>query len=85
MSRVLVAIPAWNEEPSIPEVITNVASHRPDADILVVDDGSTDNTAKVAAKAGAAVVPPATERPAEPATDPPSAHPSVQEEEPVPV
>ena len=55
MSRVLVAIPAWNEEPSIPEVITNVASHRPDADILVVDDGSTDNTAKVAAKAGAAV------------------------------
>ena len=55
MSRVLVAIPAWNEEPSITEVITNVASHRPDADILVVDDGSTDNTAKVAAKAGAAV------------------------------
>ena len=56
MSRVLVAIPAWNEEPSIAGVISKVASHRPDADILVVDDGSTDGTAEVAAKAGAAVV-----------------------------
>ena len=54
--RVLVAIPAWNEEPSLAGVIDKVASHRPDADILVVDDGSTDATAHVAAKAGAAVV-----------------------------
>ena len=56
MSRVLVAIPAWNEELSLPGVITKVASHRPDAGILVVDDGSTDNSALVAAKAGASVV-----------------------------
>ncbi len=56
VERVLVAIPAWNEELSISGVITKVASHRPDADILVVDDGSTDKTAQVAAKAEAAVV-----------------------------
>lgn len=56
MSRVLVAIPAWNEEPSISGVISKVASHRPDADILVVNDGSTDDTAEVAKKAGASVV-----------------------------
>lgn len=56
MSRVLVAIPAWNEEASIAGVIAKVASHRPDAGIIVVDDGSTDGTAEVAAKTGAVVV-----------------------------
>ena len=56
MSRILVAIPAWNEEPSIAGVIGKVASNRPDADILVVNDGSTDGTEEVAAKAGASVV-----------------------------
>jgi glycosyltransferase involved in cell wall biosynthesis len=41
---VLVAIPAWNEEGSIADVIAKVREHRPDADILVVNDGSTDAT-----------------------------------------
>ena len=40
----LVAIPAWNEEGSIAQVIAKVREHRPTADILVVDDGSTDTT-----------------------------------------
>lgn len=52
----LVAIPAWNEQGSIADVIAKVQEHRPDADILVVNDGSTDDTAKVALAAGAAVV-----------------------------
>lgn len=56
MSNVLIAIPAWNEEPSITAVIQDVAEHRPDAHVLVVDDGSTDATARVAAEAGATVV-----------------------------
>jgi glycosyltransferase involved in cell wall biosynthesis len=52
----LVAIPAWNEQGSIVDVITKVREHRPDADILVVDDGSTDRTAELAEAAGATVV-----------------------------
>ena len=54
--RELVAIPAWNEQGSIADVVTSVALHRPQADILVVNDGSTDRTAELAAQAGARVV-----------------------------
>ena len=54
--RALVAIPAWNERESIADVIGKVREHRPDADILVVNDGSTDDTAGLAEEAGATVV-----------------------------
>ncbi len=55
-NRALVAIPAWNERGSIADVIHKVREHRPEADILVVNDGSTDDTAALAEEAGAAVV-----------------------------
>lgn len=51
-----MAIPAWNEQGSIADVIGKVRSHRPQADVLVVDDGSTDRTAELAREAGATVV-----------------------------
>jgi len=54
--RTLVAIPAWNEQESIAAVIEKVQEHRPDADVLVVNDGSTDATALRAEAAGAVVV-----------------------------
>ena len=54
--KTLVAIPAWNEAASIADVIAKVQEHRPDADVLVVNDGSTDLTAEVAKGAGATVV-----------------------------
>lgn len=54
--RILIAIPAWNEEASIQGVIGKVKQHLPDADILVVSDGSTDRTAEFAEQAGARVV-----------------------------
>jgi glycosyltransferase involved in cell wall biosynthesis len=42
--RTLVFIPAWNEEASVDAVIADVRAHIPAADILIVDDGSTDST-----------------------------------------
>ncbi len=51
-----MAIPAWNEQESIAEVIGKIRHHRPSADVLVVDDGSTDLTRERALAAGASVV-----------------------------
>jgi glycosyltransferase involved in cell wall biosynthesis len=53
--RTLVFIPAWNEESSIAGVIDGVRAELPGADVLVVDDGSTDATAAHARAAGARV------------------------------
>ena len=53
--RTLVFIPAWNEEASVVEVIGEVREHLPEADVLVVDDGSTDATCARAREAGALV------------------------------
>jgi glycosyltransferase involved in cell wall biosynthesis len=53
--RTLVFIPAWNEESSITAVIAGVREALPEADVLVVDDGSTDGTVAAARAAGARV------------------------------
>jgi len=55
MSDTLVFIPAWNEEDNLPAVLDSLRAELPDADVLVVDDGSTDNTAAVAREHGAKV------------------------------
>ncbi|MBI5561010.1 MAG: glycosyltransferase family 2 protein [Deltaproteobacteria bacterium] len=46
-SRVLVIIPAYNEEQTIGGVIADVKKEMPSAHILVVNDGSTDATARI--------------------------------------
>lgn len=51
----LVFIPAWNEEKNLPAVLDELAEGLPDVDLLVVDDGSTDGTARVARERGAEV------------------------------
>jgi len=55
-SRSLLIIPALNEEASIGGVIDGVRNTGIDVDILVIDDGSHDDTAHVATTAGAIVV-----------------------------
>jgi glycosyltransferase involved in cell wall biosynthesis len=52
----LVFLPAWNEAENLPAVLDELHEVLPDADLLVVDDGSTDGTAEVARAAGAEVV-----------------------------
>ena len=51
----LVVLPALNEGPSVGTVVRDVRSRYPHYDVLVVDDGSTDDTATAAASAGALV------------------------------
>ena len=53
--RTLVFIPAWNEEAAVAAVIADVRKALPQADVLVVDDGSTDATAARVREAGALV------------------------------
>lgn len=52
----LVIVPALNEELTIAEVVQSARSHLPTADILVIDDGSSDRTAAEASRAGAMVL-----------------------------
>ena len=48
--KILVIIPAYNEERSLRKVIEEVRHQLPQVDILVVNDGSTDSTGSIAAK-----------------------------------
>jgi len=51
-----IVIPAKNESGAIGSVVATALEQFPDAEIIVVDDGSNDDTAKVASGAGAKVV-----------------------------
>jgi glycosyltransferase involved in cell wall biosynthesis len=54
--RRIAVIPALNEEDSIAGVIAEIRAADPGFEVIVVDDGSTDRTAAVAAKTGAQVL-----------------------------
>lgn len=49
-------IPAHNEEKTVGDIIRSTRALYPDYEIVVIDDGSTDRTVKIAAEAGAEVV-----------------------------
>lgn len=54
--KVLVVIPAWNEQQSIGGALDEIKSRYPHLDMLVVDDGSNDLTVQIAKERGAKVV-----------------------------
>jgi len=56
MSRHLAIVPALNEAGSIALTVAEIREHAPGFDVLVLDDGSTDDTAAIAAAAGAHVI-----------------------------
>ncbi|MGN7859967.1 glycosyltransferase family 2 protein [Microbacterium sp. 22303] len=54
--RVLVIVPAWNEENNVGITVAEILASDPAYDVVVVDDGSTDATSIVAREAGATVL-----------------------------
>lgn len=56
LERILVIIPAYNEEDSIGRVIEDVRTNCPQMDILVVNDGSADHTSDRARASGVVVL-----------------------------
>ncbi|MCA9449554.1 MAG: glycosyltransferase family 2 protein, partial [Candidatus Omnitrophica bacterium] len=54
--QVSILLPALNEEEGLNVLLPQIRDLFPEAEILVVDDGSTDRTAQVAKEQGAVVV-----------------------------
>jgi len=54
--RVLVIIPALDEQASLPRTLDELRAAAPGLDVLVVDDGSRDGTARVARERGVSVL-----------------------------
>ena len=54
--KILVAIPAYNAEKSLPRLVAQLKEIPLVSSVLVVDDGSCDDTAAVARKSGATVI-----------------------------
>ncbi len=54
--KLLIIVPAYNEEESLPGVLRDLGESVPAADVLVVNDGSRDGTERVARDRGARVL-----------------------------
>jgi glycosyltransferase involved in cell wall biosynthesis len=56
MKTTLIIVPAYQEEANILRVIEDIRTHLPEAAVLVVNDGSMDQTALLARKTGVKVI-----------------------------
>lgn len=56
MQGLSIILPAKNESAAIGVTVSGIRQHYPDAEVIVVNDGSSDSTAEVAEAAGARVV-----------------------------
>ena len=54
--KVLVIVPAYNEAEGIGQVISQIRQDIPFVDVLVINDGSSDDTSRIARAAGASVI-----------------------------
>ena len=54
--KYLAVVPAYNEAGTVGRVVRAIRERAPEFDVVVIDDGSTDATAEVAAAEGATVV-----------------------------
>jgi glycosyltransferase involved in cell wall biosynthesis len=54
--RALAVVPAYNEVSTLGRVIASLREHAPELEILVIDDGSTDDTRRVAEASGVRVL-----------------------------
>src|SRR5213592_635829 len=54
--RMVAIVPAYNEERTIEDVVRAIQKDAPGFEVIVVDDGSTDRTARLARAVGAEVV-----------------------------
>lgn len=52
----LAVVPAYNEGAAVADVVTSLHERAPRFDVIVIDDGSTDDTADRAREAGAGVI-----------------------------
>ena len=55
-AKVLIIIPAYNEARSLPTLIANLTSRCPQYDVVVINDGSTDDTVRVVSESRARLV-----------------------------
>jgi len=54
--NISVVIPVHNEEHALPLLLSSIHQHVPEAEIIVINDGSTDASAETARRAGARVI-----------------------------